>query len=57
LLSLLFVPAFFTIMDDAGRVFWWLFGRFLGGSDDPPTKHVATPATDPVPQQAGKPAE
>jgi hypothetical protein len=57
LLSLLFVPAFFTIMDDAGRVFSWLFGRFLGGSDDPPTKHVATPTTDPVPQQAGKPPQ
>ena len=57
LLSLLFVPAFFTIMDDAGRVFSWLFGRFLGGSDDPPAKHVATPTTDPVPQQAGKPAQ
>ena len=57
LLSLLFVPAFFTIMDDAGRVFSWLFGRFLGGSDDPPTKHVATPTADHVPQQAGKPAQ
>jgi hypothetical protein len=44
-------------MDDVGRVFWWVFGRFLGGSDDPPAKHVATPAADPVPQQAGKPAQ
>ena len=32
LLSLLFVPAFFTIMDDLGRLLWRLFGRFVGWS-------------------------
>ena len=35
LLSLLFVPALFTIMDDIGRVIWWLFGRFIGKVDEP----------------------
>jgi len=40
LLSLLFVPAFFTIMDDVGRLSWKLFGRRLigpsSGEPDPP---------------------
>jgi hydrophobe/amphiphile efflux-1 (HAE1) family protein len=35
LLSLLFVPAFFTIMDDFGRWSWRLFGRFLSKADEP----------------------
>ncbi len=34
LLSLLFVPAFFMVMDDVGRVFRWMFGRFIGPRDD-----------------------
>jgi HAE1 family hydrophobic/amphiphilic exporter-1 len=29
MLSLLFVPAVFTILDDAGRLTWRLFGRFV----------------------------
>ncbi len=43
-LSLLFVPAFFTLMDDVGRVVWWIFGRFVGKSDEPeaePQHHAA----------------
>jgi multidrug efflux pump subunit AcrB len=35
LLSLLFVPAFFTIMDDIGRLSWKLFGRVLFGRSGP----------------------
>ena len=31
-LSLLFVPAFFIIMDDLGRLSWRLFGRLVGWS-------------------------
>jgi multidrug efflux pump subunit AcrB len=38
-LSLLFVPAVFTLMDDAGHVTWRLFGRFVGASDEPSTAH------------------
>jgi multidrug efflux pump subunit AcrB len=35
LLSLLFVPAFFTLMDDLGHLFGRVFGRFVGRSDEP----------------------
>jgi hypothetical protein len=35
LLSLLFVPALFIIMDDFGRLSWRIFGRFLGAADEP----------------------
>jgi hypothetical protein len=34
-LSLLFVPAFFVIMDDLGRVLLRIFGRFIGKADEP----------------------
>jgi multidrug efflux pump subunit AcrB len=36
LLSLLFVPAVFAVMDDFARFMWWLFGRFVGPSDETP---------------------
>jgi Cu/Ag efflux pump CusA len=57
LLSLLFVPAFFTIMDDTGRLFSRLLGRLLGRSDNPTTKHVTIPSAAPMPQLAGDPAQ
>jgi hydrophobe/amphiphile efflux-1 (HAE1) family protein len=41
-LSLVFVPAAFTVMDDVGRLVWWVFGRFVGKTDEPD----ATPAPD-----------
>jgi hydrophobe/amphiphile efflux-1 (HAE1) family protein len=34
LLSLLFVPAFFTIMHDIGQIFSRVFGRFVGPADE-----------------------
>jgi AcrB/AcrD/AcrF family len=34
-LSLVFVPAAFTVLDDAGRLFWRVFGRFVGKRDEP----------------------
>jgi multidrug efflux pump subunit AcrB len=34
-LSLVFVPAAFTLLDDAGRLFWRAFGRFIGEQDEP----------------------
>jgi len=34
MLSLVFVPAVFTIMDDVGRVTWRLFSRFFGPRDE-----------------------
>jgi HAE1 family hydrophobic/amphiphilic exporter-1 len=35
-LSLVFVPSFFTVMDDIGRFVWWIFGRFIGPTDESP---------------------
>ncbi|WP_237480451.1 efflux RND transporter permease subunit [Lichenibacterium dinghuense] len=34
-LSLVFVPAVFTVLDDAGRLLGRLFGRFVGAADEP----------------------
>jgi HAE1 family hydrophobic/amphiphilic exporter-1 len=33
-LSLVFVPAVYTIMDDISRLFGWAFGRFVGPRDE-----------------------
>jgi multidrug efflux pump subunit AcrB len=44
LLSLLFVPALFTIMDDFGRLLWRIFGRFVGKADEPLSPGGATKA-------------
>ncbi len=52
LLSLLFVPAFFMVMDDIGRVFHWMLGRFVGERDE--AAHPAGPvkqATAPAPAE------
>ncbi|MCS0495210.1 efflux RND transporter permease subunit [Ancylobacter sp. MQZ15Z-1] len=35
-LSLVFVPAVFTLMDDLGRLTGRIFGRFVGERDEPP---------------------
>ena len=52
LLSLLFVPAFFMVMDDIGRVFHRMLGRFVGSRDE------AAHGTAPVNQAAASaPAE
>lgn len=45
-LSLVFVPAVFTLMDDLGHVFGRVFGRFVGARDEP-DEH-ATPAALPT---------
>lgn len=34
-LSLVFVPSFFTVMDDLGNLMQWIFGRFIGPTDEP----------------------
>ncbi len=61
LLSLVFVPAVFTVMDDLGRLSWRLFsGLFGAGEEEAPeverprllTPHPARPGTDaPVPAE------
>ena len=35
ILSLIFVPSFYVVMDNVGRFFAWLFGRFVGPRDEP----------------------
>jgi hydrophobe/amphiphile efflux-1 (HAE1) family protein len=34
-LSLVFVPSYYIVMDDLARLFSWIFGRFIGASDEP----------------------
>ena len=45
LLSLVFVPAAFTVLDDVGRLAWRLFSRFVGEADEKPAH--PRPATPP----------
>jgi hydrophobe/amphiphile efflux-1 (HAE1) family protein len=44
-LSLVFVPAVYAVMDDVGKFFWWVFGRFVGATDEP---GEAEPQREPV---------
>jgi hypothetical protein len=46
-LSLLFVPAFFALMDDLGSLIWRLFGRFVGPGEEGPPAAPAAHATPP----------
>jgi hydrophobe/amphiphile efflux-1 (HAE1) family protein len=50
LLSLIFVPAVFILMDDVGRLLWRFFGRFVGPVDEPGAETAA-------PQTEAQPAE
>ncbi len=52
LLSLIFVPAVFVLMDDVGGWVWQFFGRFVGPIDEPPGEAVATQGAAP---EAAKP--
>jgi hypothetical protein len=51
LASLLFVPSFFAMMDDAGRFAWRVFGRFV----DPDAALGARPSSPEQPLEQGKP--
>ena len=47
-LSLVFVPAVFMVMDDVGSWLWRVFSRFIGKTDEPgesspPPQHVTSP--------------
>jgi multidrug efflux pump subunit AcrB len=47
ILSLVFVPAMFTIMDDIGKLAWRGFSRFVGPQDEeavPAQTHAGKPA-------------
>ena len=57
-LSLVFVPSFFTVMDDIGYVLWRIFGRFVGPTDEPPAVTVASIAGErPAPERQAIAAE
>jgi HAE1 family hydrophobic/amphiphilic exporter-1 len=56
LLSLVFVPAAFTLAD-VGRLAWRLFGRFVGATDEPAHAPDAPPARAAEPQGLATPAE
>jgi hydrophobe/amphiphile efflux-1 (HAE1) family protein len=64
LLSLIFVPAVFILMDDIGRWFWRFFGRFVGPVDEPDaepllieTKPTGALQAEPKPIQTPRAAE
>jgi len=51
MLSLVFVPAVFTVMDDIGRLAWRLVSPFVGEQDEPqaPVRAGPPPAVRPRP--------
>jgi hypothetical protein len=52
LLSLVFVPAVFTVMDDLGRLSWRLFSRLIGVGEDeePEIERPRPPTAEPRPK-------
>ena len=60
-LSLVFVPSLFTLMDHVGRGLWWVFGRFVGKSDEEgvtahaPPRRAPGVEPEPEPGYAGMP--
>ena len=52
-LSLVFVPSFFTVMDDLGNLVRRIFGRFVGPTDEP--EEVAPAVHQPVKAALAKP--
>jgi multidrug efflux pump subunit AcrB len=59
LLSLVFVPAVFTLIDDLGGLIWRVFGRFVGERDEATHPHpAAAPAEEEIdPSALPSPAE
>ena len=51
MLSLVFVPAVFTVLDDLGRFGWRLFSRFVGDAEEPhaPARAGSSPGVRPRP--------
>ena len=47
LLSLVFVPAVFAVMDDIGKGVWRVFGRFVGPTDEAQAAPHAEPVSPP----------
>jgi hydrophobe/amphiphile efflux-1 (HAE1) family protein len=55
LLSLVFVPAVFAVMDDVGKMLWRVFGRFVGPGEEAESK-VVPPSMPHVPEARPLPA-
>jgi AcrB/AcrD/AcrF family len=50
MLSLVFVPVVFTVLDDVGRFAWRLFSRLVGDGEEPtPARAGSSPAVRPRP--------
>ena len=56
-LSLLFVPAVFVMMDNVGSWIWRFFGRFVGKTDEPPALTAEQQPLLPAPGTHHAPAE
>lgn len=59
-LSLVFVPAVFVLLDDIGTVLWRIFGRFVGERDEPDDVTTAPEGgrhPPPSPAAVARPAE
>ena len=54
-LSLVFVPAVFAVMDDLSRLVWWVFGRFVGPSDEAPEPAARATAQEPKAERVTRP--
>jgi len=46
-LSLVFVPSFFTVIDDLSILMGWIFGRFIGPVDEPDAAPAPTRSSGP----------
>ena len=55
-LSLVFVPAVFALLDDVARGLWWVFSRFIGPADEPDSEVPSTmpAATNVDPERKSK---
>ena len=54
-LSLIFVPSFFTVMDDLGLLMQRMFSRFIGPADEPDEAAMPAAAPDSLSGQKAKP--
>ena len=54
-LSLVFVPAVFMVMDDVGRGLWRVFGRFVGETDEPGGETAGAAAHTPAMAHGAQP--
>ncbi len=49
-LSLIFVPAVFVLLDDLGRLLWRFFSRFVGAVDEPTAEELAAAEAEAKPK-------